>query len=792
MKLERGKNERTRIRYSVRELVEFLRQTGDIDDRISAGTETELMQKGAKIHRKLQASMGLAYQSEVPFSYTLELPLYDLCIEGRADGVITQHDKETPVTIDEIKGISRPVGDLDAPVTVHRAQAMCYAYMLAQRDGLSSVGIRMTYVDLDSEEVRLFEEVIDAEKLAAWFEALITDLRQFTDWMIQWLDRRDSSMEDLSFPFPYREGQEALVRSVWQTIRHEKHLYLNAPTGVGKTMAVVYPSVRAIGGGLASRIFYLTERNAGSTVAEEAFSILRGAGLLFKTVSLTAKEKACFLHAPMCNPEACPYAKEYFGKLPAALYELLLTDSWEPASIRKIATDHEVCPYYLARDAAAFADGIIADVNYVFDPDVRLAFFFGPGTGKEHIFLIDEAHNLPARAREMYSASLVKEDILAAGRLVKDYPRAKKALAKINRRLLALKKESEKTRVIPPLDILYPDVQNALYALDGVLEESRDAQLKEELLEHYFTLRTWLNTADVYDEHYLTYTGTVDERYFVRQFCIDPSERIRENLVTAKSAVFFSATLLPIRYYRSLLGAEEEDYSVYAPSPFDRSHRKILVASDVSAKYTRRGEEEYAKIARYLMLMASAHPGNYMAFFPSYKMMRDVFDVYRKLFDREDTDWVVQPRYMGEEDREIFLENFEGTQARSMLGFCVMGGAFSEAIDLVGDRLIGAAVIGTGLPQISEEGEILKEGYEEIGYNGFDYAYRFPGMNKVLQAAGRVIRTEEDLGVILLLDERFLQRSYAPLFPREWETREICTLSDTEKRLRSFWEEHSR
>ncbi|MBE5997632.1 MAG: ATP-dependent DNA helicase [Lachnospiraceae bacterium] len=853
------------FRLSVRELVEFLRRDGGLDDRVSARAEQEAMLKGAKLHRKLQSSAGPEYKSEVPLSKTIEYDDYTITVEGRADGVFaapaeisdeagnksivnksdTAEKEDSPEipepeeleiikVIDEIKGVYLPLDSLDKPIPVHLAQALCYACFLAEKENLDKVGVQITYIQMDEEEIRRFRSDWTREDLEQWFEDLITEYRQFTDYYVEHIRRRDRSMDTLTFPFPYREGQKTLVSAVYRTISDEKKMYLEAPTGVGKTMAVLYPSIRAVGEQKAEKIFYLSARTVAQAAAVEAFEILADQGLEFRVLRLTAKEKTCFLNEPSCNPADCPYADGYFAKRAEALLWLLRgefnTSGKSSADIseeenRRDTTDifnseihqkkntifnreiiktaaekFKVCPYELSLDLSLWLDGVICDYNYAFDPDARLKRFFADHSKRDYIFLIDEAHNLVDRACSMYSAELIKEEILKARKLVKDrYKRAEKAFSGINKKMLAMKRELEEEwgekRGIPYKVLgndrgLAIDALNAMGEIEKLFDETRDSELKKELLDVYFMLRSYVNMSEYLGENYVIYEEiNPDGQFVLHEYCIDPSERLKDCLECARGAVFFSATLLPIQYYRDLLGAEEADYAVYAESPFDPAKRGIFLVTDVSTKYTRRSEGEYRRIAAAISQVVAGKKGNYIAFFPSHKMMMDVFKIYRAEFDRPDVNWVVQGKYMGEEDREIFMEDFENNNDgnMSLIGFCVMGGIFSEGIDLTGERLIGAIVVGTGLPQISNEGEIRKNALDEQDINGFDYAYRFPGMNKVLQAAGRVIRTAEDVGIVVLMDDRFLQNSYQKLFPREWKSYTICDSTNVGEAVSEFW-----
>ena len=774
------------IRISVRNLVEFILRSGNLDSR-RGSSDKEAMLKGSRLHRKIQKQMGSNYRPEVSLKKETEYKDLILIVEGRADGILQE---EGQTTIDEIKGIYGNVGHLTAPVAVHRAQAMCYGRIYAEMEQLSKVCIQMTYANLDTEEIRRFREVLSYEELKEWYQGLLDTYHKWVSYQLAWKKERNNSMEGLEFPFPYRDGQRKMVSSVYHTISSKKQIFIQAPTGVGKTMSTIFPAVRAVGEGKGETIFYLTAKTITRTVAEEAFSILQQNGLRFKVVTITAKDKLCFCEKPECNPLNCPYAEGHFDRINDAVFELWTTkQSFDREILKSHAQKWRVCPFEMCLDLAVWVDGIICDYNYVFDPNVHLKRFFGENISGEYLFLIDEAHNLVERGREMYSASICKEEILEVKKFIKPYsPGLARALERVNKQLLELKKECEGYRVLENPGALPLSLLSVQGEMDKLLEEPPGEEAVEGILDFYFCVRDFLNIAELVDENYVVYTESGDDGKFrMKLFCVNPAGNLGHYLNKGTCTIFFSATLLPMMYYRKLLSTRTDDYGIYVQSPFDRKKRCILAAMDVSSRYTRRNYEEYRRIAQYIARTAWQKKGNYMVFFPSYKLMEDVFQVYEQEFS---VDWVrciCQSASMNEKEREDFLEEFQA-QGKTLLGFCVMGGIFSEGIDLIGDRLIGAIVIGTGLPQIGNEREILKNYYDSRGESGFDYAYRYPGMNKVLQAAGRVIRTQEDVGIILLLDDRFGNADYRNLFPMEWADMKKCRLENLESRLKEFWE----
>lgn len=878
MDAQQEKDEKKIIKISVRNLVEFILREGDIDNRHGRTASPEAMWEGSRIHKRIQKNKGANYHAEVPLKIELSEGDYTLAIEGRADGIEITCDGERQldfsdnfnhlaveegmhVTIDEIKGIYMNLDALDEPVGVHRAQAMCYAYIYALQHDLAEISVQLTYCNLDTIELtktaflgnlKYFRETFSFAELAEWFTRLTDEYKKWADFQFAWQNLRQASIKKLEFPYAYRKGQKELASDVYRTIARRKNLFIQAPTGVGKTISTVFPAVKAVGEGLGDKIFYLTAKTITGTVAKEAFELLRTRGYQAKIIQLTAKEKLCLCEEMDCNPVHCPYAKGHYDRVNDAVYNLLQKeDVFTREVILEQAREYRVCPFEMSLDTATWADDIIGDYNYVFDPNVYLKRFFAEGTRGDYIFLVDEAHNLVERSREMYSASIYKEDFLAAKKLLKPYQeehdrcaeRVIRHLEKCNRILLGYKRECENYVVYENIGTLIFALTRLAADLDEYLQKSPDFPERREVNEFYLNLRNFMNIYELVDEHYVVYSEhEEDGRFKLKFYCVDPSLNLQERIDKGNATIFFSATLLPIQYYKSLLSTRRDNYAVYSQTAFSEEQRLLLFGNDVSSKYTRRGRAEYERIALYIEKTARAKQGNYMVFFPSYRMMQEVYDVFleggetdemrpQEYFpegaenaeivehpeeaeiaehpeeaeiaehpndaenpgDAEPCLWcMMQQTGMREAEREAFLQAFSGEASKrrggSLVAFCVLGGIFGEGIDLKKEQLIGAVIVGTGLPQISNEREILMRYYDERAGAGFDYAYRFPGMNKVLQAAGRVIRTTEDVGVIELLDERFLKSDYRGLFPREWEQRRICNVNEVEQMLAEFWE----
>lgn len=779
--------QKKQVRISVRALVEFVLRSGDIDNRRSGAAQKDAMAAGTRIHKKIQKRMGGNYRAEVPLKYAAldEEEDIELLVEGRADGIF---EEDGIVTIDEIKGVYMDLERLTEPVAVHMAQAMCYGYFYCCDRNLDGVRIQLTYCNLETEEIRRFHEDRSKEELEAWFRSVIHEYFKWARYLCHHELQRNQSISGLEFPFPYREGQRDLAVAVYKTIFRKKRLFIQAPTGIGKTLSTIFPAVQAMGAGKASKVFYLTAKTITRTVAEEAFRILRSRGLVFTAVTITAKEKLCPMEKAECNPEACPYAKGHFDRVNEAVFDILhLEQEMDRETVLRYAEKYRVCPFEFCLDISSWTDGIICDYNYVFDPNVRLKRYFADGASGDYLFLVDEAHNLVSRAREMYSASVYKEDFLEVKRIIKGKsPRLERQLDRCNKLLLSMKRECGDWQLLEDVTGLAAGIMTAFSYMETFMEEFPEFPERETVLDFYFCLRDFLNVYEELDGHYRIYEeNREDGSFLVRLFCVDPSRLLSRCMDQGASTILFSATLLPVRYYKTLLSGNQEDYAVYVNSPFPEENRLLMVAEDVSSRYTRRSPSEYRKVADYIRIVTQSRPGNYMVFFPSYQYMGEIEEILEE--EPLKADLLVQGQGMGEAEKAEFLEEFEKERSHSLAAFCVMGGVFSEGIDLKEERLIGVIVVGTGLPMVCVEQEVLKGYFDETEEKGFDFSYQYPGMNKVLQAAGRVIRTPGDRGVILLLDDRFLRRDHLELFPREWEHFQVVNRGNAARCLEDFW-----
>lgn len=781
-----------KIRLGVRQLVEFLLRSGDIDSRY---VEKERMNEGSRAHRALQKKNVAAfteYRSEVALSCDAEREGLAYTLEGRADGVFLEGDQ---TFVDEIKTTVLPLEKIGEDFNrTHWAQAECYAWMLSRNRQLPAVSVQLTYYNLDTEEVKRFRREYSAAELDAFVSGLLEDYAVWAGFSAEWKDLRDATIKARGFPFPaFRKGQRALAAAVYHTVAAGRKLFAQAPTGTGKTMSALFPAVKAMGEGKTSKIFYLTAKTVTRQAAENALDRLRApsgeeAPLRLKSVTLTAKEKICFCEKTVCNPENCAFAKGHFDRVNDALLDALRgEDRFPRATVEKYARRHRVCPFEFSLDLSVFCDCVVCDYNYVFDPQAYLRRFFTESG--DYVFLIDEAHNLPDRARDMFSSQLLRSDFLAFRKKIKGRARnLERALLAVNRQMLALRKacgdEIFSVAAAFPADF-GESVDRFVSACEEFLAEHREFGEDNDFLRLYFDAIHFSLIAGFYDERYVTFVETAGGDVTVRLFCLDPSRLLAEAMKRGGSAVLFSATFTPLPYFRDVLGGGPEDRLLALDSPFERTHLCLLAAGTVSTRYQSR-EASVGPIVRYLAAFFAQKTGNYIVYFPSYLYMSEVYDAFSAAHPEYGA--VMQQSSMTEEERETFLAAFRESPKKTYVAFCVLGGVFSEGIDLPGSRLIGTAIVGVGLPRINARQNVVRAYYEKQNGRGFEYAYMYPGMNKVLQAAGRVIRGEEDRGAVLLIDDRFRRADYRALFPAHWSgCRYIGSPDELGRALRDFW-----
>ena len=772
------------IKISIRNLVEFIMRHGSIDNRYTSSIKAI---EGIRGHQRVQKSYGDNYTAEVPLKYTLTYEDLEIMVEGRADGILIEDEK---TIIDEIKTTTKDLLLIDENTNpLHWAQAKCYGYIYSMQNELDNIDIQITYYNIDTKSTRILRQSYTLKELEEFFFWLIDEYKNWAQLENDWVNKRNESIKKLKFPFEnYRPGQRELAVRVYKSITDSKKCFAQAPTGTGKTISTLFPAIKAMGEDKTSKIFYLTAKTITREVAQNTISLMRKKDLNLKAVTITAKEKICKMEEVNCNPEYCLYANGYFDRINNSLKDILAKyNDYSKDNIEKISEEYMLCPFELSLDLTNLSDVIICDYNYVFDPRVYLKRFFDTKT-TDYTFLIDEAHNLVDRAREMYSATLNEEKFVKVKKLIS-------------------KKDKRITRVIKEIQSYFEDKLEDLTTLDenDLVESEAPLELceilssfikfvdeylartneeNEELMDLYFDVYSFLSISDFYDKNYTTiYTKTFNGMT-IKIYCVNPQKVIEEKMKKAKSNIIFSATLIPMDYFMKMYSYDEEDFIINLKSPFDVKNRLLMIGDNVATTYNKRFETS-EDIASYIANCVQAKKGNYMVFFPSYKYMELVFDEMKENYPNINIS--IQESNMSEEEKEEFLSMFDEDNKETHVGFCVLGGHFSEGIDLTNDKLIGVIIVGVGMPQIGIERDIIKDHMKDSN-KGFDYAYVYPGMIKVLQAAGRCIRTDNDKGVILLLDNRYSQRRYQSLFPYEWYPNFRVRKSDDVKTLcEKFW-----
>jgi DNA excision repair protein ERCC-2 len=771
------------IQVAVRTLVEHVFRSGDLE-HVFLGASRAV--EGIRAHQTIQKSRPDAYTPEVTVSHKIETDRSVLVVSGRIDGVYHDSDR---VMIDEIKSTRNgPTAEEDP---IHWGQAKCYAYLYGHTHQLETIDVQLTYYRFETGEVQELKKSFTMDVLEDFFNDLV---RRYMDWaetVADWYGIRNDSLEPLGFPFrTYRPGQREMAVDVYRTVRDRDQLLARAATGIGKTMAVIYPSLKALGQGLTSKLFYLTARTTGRTVAEKALDELRLKGARIKSVTITAKDKICFDSENACTAEECEYANGYYDRMGGALKDIFRSDAFDREAIVSVSKTHRICPFEFSLELSLWADCIICDYNYAFDPRVYLRRFFLE-ENSDYVFLIDEAHNLVDRAREMFSAEIWKQPFLDVRRALKsELPDLFRKMGRINTHLAKRRKACEAAGKVltekDPPDALLPMLRGFLRAAEKWLALNIKAPFREELLDLFFTVNGFVRIFEQYDENYTTCTDKIEKDLKIKLFCVDPAKSLKNALTRCDAAVFFSATLTPMHYFKNLFGCDPDASERIIPSPFPKENLSVLVSHQISTRYRHRAASADT-VAAALIRFVEQKTGNYLLFFPSYQYMKMIHTVFEERCPGVEIQ--IQAPVMSEDERDGFLKRFSRAHTDTLVGFVVMGGIFGEGIDLVGERLSGAAVVGVGLPGISTERDLIRDFFEHHHDAGFEYAYLFPGMIRVLQAAGRVIRTETDRGVIFLIGQRFVTPQYRSLLPAEWQPIKVRDDNTIGQALKEFWEE---
>lgn len=765
------------IRCSIREMVEFISRSGHIISEINANNRAV---EGTKIHQAIQKKQGSDYQAEVSLVYEFDYQQYHYILQGRMDGLIIN---EEGICIDEIKSVTYPIDELDMDnVDIrHFHQLICYAYIYCLQNDIKEIDCQLTYFQVDTKEIKRLKEHFTFIQVHDIFFEVIEQFNTFIDLYFSFKKIRDHSLQQLKFPYPnYRQGQQEMMNVVYYTIKNNKKLFIQAATGLGKTLGTLFPSLRALYHGYTGKIMYLTAKAITRNVAKETLNLLVNHGLKLRTTIITAKDQICFLEKRNCHPEHCPYAKNHYDRVNQALLDIMKQEMiYDKEIIQEYALKYNVCPFEFSLDLFLFSDLVILDYNYAFDPRINLQRAYQ--SNQKLTLLVDESHNLVDRARDMYSKELYMSHVIAVKEHIKNKSKSVyKSLCELEEVFLKLKDDLVDRPYIvdyqPPIE-LAGKVEIVVWSLQKYL--SQENENEEIILDLYFETLAFMKIYDLYRESYVTYIYG-DEDIMIKIYCMDPSSLLEDYYKQVQAVIFFSATLLPIQYFYRILGGKEGDIKLYYDSPFDIENRLVLVGTDVHTRYRQR-QYSYDKICQYIQILVSSKVGNYIVFFSSYEYLNQVYDHFMP----KDCEVYKQTANMTNGEKSEFLELFKTVKDKSQVFFTVLGGMFSEGIDFKGEQLIGTIIVGVGLPQLNLERDLIKVYFDKEGYN---YAYTYPGMNKVLQAAGRVIRTKDDHGVVLLLDDRYESKQYIKMFPREWQNAKKTNISYVENQLKDFWQ----
>lgn len=752
------------FKESVRGIIEYVLKNGSLDDRfVSRGRAIE----GTIAHGIVQKDNEAIYEDykkEVALKHKFIINDINLEVDGRADGIIKENKK---VIIEEIKSTYKDLSYIDEDYNIlHWAQGKFYGYIYCLDNSLQTIDVRLSYFNINTSEVRSFDKTYDFSELEEFVYSLVNKYLEVITAKENFNKIKYKSISCLKFPFKsYRKGQRELAVNCFSSIKQQGILFAQAPTGIGKTISTIFPSLKSIGEGRGEKIIYLTAKTITRTVAEEAYLKLYKEGLEFKVVTITAKEKICLNDEVKCNPDDCIYAKDYFNKINDVIISLIKKNNkFFRKDIIEYAKKYKVCPFELSLDLSDWCDGIICDYNYAFDPRVKLRRIFEE-RNEENILLIDEAHNLVNRARDMYSCQLEKSKVMTVNKVIKGkVPNLYKISNAINKEMILIRRELEEVnKNLLYHNVVYKDLIKLLRAFineaESYLIKSKGTLGYEDVLDFYYSARNFIAVSELYNKEYTTILKKEKNEFIIKIFCINPSSNLKQTLKSAYSSVIFSATLSPIKYYVDLIGGDEKSFRVKFDSPFNRENLSTYLYN-LDMRYVNR-ERNVDILCKIINQFVNEVQGNYMVFLPSFDYLAKVYKRYSDIYGENGI--IVQKENLTESQKEEYLAQF--SLESKVVGFTVVGGMFSEGVDLPGDKLIGAIIVGVGFPKVSIENNIIQEYFDS---NGFDYSYTYPGINKVLQSAGRVIRTETDKGRILLIDKRYNNSKYRFILPSDW------------------------
>ena len=792
------------FKISVRDLVEQVERSGDINFRFSTRSSALA---GLRGHQRVQKSRGEDYVAEKKLTDLVERGELVLQVSGRVDGYFPL---QQPMLVEEIKTTRSRADMIPASVrSLHWGQARVYAWLLARDHGLAAdenIEVRLCYLQLDDDSEYLLSSTWTVAALAGYYQQLVDRYVAFLQGLARWQTVRDASITAMVFPYPqYRSGQRDMAVSIYRAMHAGTQLILQAPTGIGKTMGALFPAIKALSAATYDKLFFVSAKTSGHQVAARAVADLRSAGLQLRDITLTAKDKICFTPGAPCDAEHCQYALGYYDKLAAVMAEVMADNqSLDRSYIEAKARAHQLCPFELELDLSLLADVVICDYNYVFDPAVYLRRYFD-NPEQRYGLLIDEAHNLVDRGRDMFSADISKDQLLDLKRQLQLHlPDVARSLGAANNQIMALLRPLRATfdqtgavQCSEPPEKLLQALRRFSSAAETWLQQNQEAPFATSLLQVYFASLRFIRIAEAYDKHYTCLVLQQRGGIVVKLYNINPGPGLATALSRVRSVVGFSATLMPQAYFQTLMGIAVDARWYQIESPFDPANLGVFSTSYISTTYRDRGNSLY-ELVDTIATVIEQQAGNYLVFLPSFYYLDEVREKFVERYAA--VPCVTQTPGMDEQARQDFLQQFDDCSAeenvsadkhrKTLVGFAVMGGVFGEGIDLKGKRLIGVIIAGVGLPQLGIERDVIKDYFEQSGSSGqgFEFAYQYPGMNRVLQAAGRVIRSDTDRGIICLIDNRFNESRYRQLMPAGWQVKTARNRDMLARAVAAFWD----
>ena len=766
-------------KIGVRDLAYFIHQSGDLTTEFFSNHDMIL---GSRAHDFLQSQYGPNDKAEYYIKREISYLGKTYILDGYIDGVLNEDET---IIIEEIKSTTKELDEITIEYhKEHLAQAKIYAYLYALENNMDLINIRLTYISVIDYDLKSFDMIAKFDDLE---DFTLNTLEQYITWLNMLKTSQNNKIETLeSIKFPFeseRPGQRKLMKATYKALTNDEILYCIAPTGIGKTMATMFSALKTLNEN--DKLFYLTAKGSGKNAPLDAINILSKKGLKIKAIDITAKKKICNAKMGHCNPDECPFTKGYFEKLNQATREIFEKyDIFNENAILEITNKYQMCAFEFSLYLSYFCDIVIADYNYAFDPSARLIRYFEDDSYKPKV-LVDEAHNLVDRSKEMYSAIINEVDIRTLRAKLNGYKPSirndcNKALEILDsyREYLTDKATIIEASMNHDLNVI---LRNLFQKCDQIFEENKKIKDKDLALESYFKIMDFLNISEIYSETHRMIIKLIDDKISINYFCLDASKFILETIKESiHGIVFFSATLYPIDYHANLITSGEGKY-LELESPFDPNNLDIIINSNISTKYKNR-IDSIDSIIESIEILTKSKEGNYIIFFPSYAYMNMVID---QIIEPE-YEMIIQKNNLTEIEKNEIITKFK-TSTNTKVGFFVMGGVFSEGIDYIGDALSGVIIVGVGLPLICDENNLLKDYYELTYQNGFNYAYTYPGFNKVIQAVGRVIRDYNDKGVAILMDERFNYSEYQRLMPNHWKNRKIINnMYQLRKELKEF------